>query len=574
MQLPPKAIWACDFEFGSAPGERPEPRCLVARELRSRQLVRLWRDEFPAQPPFDVGPDSLFVAYYASAELGCFLRLNWPMPVNVLDLCVEFKWLTSGLTVPCGHGLLGALTHFGLDAMAATEKDAMRELALRGGDYSTAERLALLEYCQSDVDALDRLWPVMDPHLDWPRALLRGRYMRAVARMEHTGIPIDAPALAQLREHWDSLQERLIGRIDGRRGIYEGRHFRTDRFAAYLSQQGIAWPRLASGRLVLDDDTFRERARCYPAQIGPIRELRHLLSQLRLHELAVGSDGRNRCLLSAFGAVTGRNAPSNSKFVFGPAVWLRGLIRPEPGMAIAYLDYEQQEFALAAALSGDVAMQAAYLSGDPYLAFARQAGAVPPDATKQSHPTQREQFKNCALAVQYGQGAESLAQRLGVPAWRGKQLLQLHRQTYPKYWQWSDQVELHAVLRGKLVAAFGWQVHTVNNPNPRSVRNFPLQANGAEMLRLACCLATEQGIKVCAPVHDALLIEAPLDGIESTIAQAQQLMAQASALVTNGLVLRIEAKIFCPPHHYHDERGKLMWDTVWELVGELNPRAL
>jgi hypothetical protein len=42
------------------------------------------------------------------------------------------------------------------------------------------------------------------------------------------------------------------------------------------------------------------------------------------------------------------------------------------------------------------------------------------------------------------------------------------------------------------------------------VMNFPMQANGAEMLRLACCLAIERGLAVCAPVHDAILIEAPL----------------------------------------------------------------
>ena len=46
-------------------------------------------------------------------------------------------------------------------------------------------------------------------------------------------------------------------------------------------------------------------------------------------------------------------------------------------MAVAYVDREQQEFAIAASLSGDAAMQAAYLTGDPYLAFAKQAGAVP-----------------------------------------------------------------------------------------------------------------------------------------------------------------------------------------------------
>ena len=85
----------------------------------------------------------------------------------------------------------------------------------------------------------------------------------------------------------------------------------------------------------------------------PLRELRTSLSQMRLNDLAVGPDGRNRALLSAFRSRTGRNQPSNSTFIFGPAVWLRGLIKPEPGNALAYIDWSQQEFGIAAALSGD-----------------------------------------------------------------------------------------------------------------------------------------------------------------------------------------------------------------------------
>jgi DNA polymerase I-like protein with 3'-5' exonuclease and polymerase domains len=85
-------------------------------------------------------------------------------------------------------------------------------------------------------------------------------------------------------------------------------------------------------------------------------------------------------------------------------VWLRGLILPEEGCGLAYIDWEQQEFGIAAALSGDANMLEAYDSGDPYLAFAKQAGAAPPNATKASHGTLREQFKACALAVQYGMG--------------------------------------------------------------------------------------------------------------------------------------------------------------------------
>ena len=128
---------------------------------------------------------------------------------------------------------------------------------------------------------------------------------------------------------------------------------------------------------------------------------------MRLADLAVGHDGRNRTLLSPFRARSGRNQPSNSKFIFGPSVWLRGLIKPPPGHGVAYIDWEQQEFGIAAALSGDENMKAAYRSGDPYLAFAKQADAAPSDATKATHKAVREQFKQCVLAVQFGMGEES-----------------------------------------------------------------------------------------------------------------------------------------------------------------------
>src|SRR5262249_55266560 len=149
----------------------------------------------------------------------------------------------------------------------------------------------------------------------------------------------------------------------------------------------------------------------------------------------------------------------------GPAVWLRGLIRPEPGMAVAYVDWEQQEFGIAAALSGDQAMMAAYRSGDPYLAFAKQAGAGPPHATQRSHKAIRDVFKACVLAVQYGMGEKSLAQRIGQPVAKARELLALHHQTYPAYWRWSEAAVNRAMLLGELHTTFGWQVHVGREVN-------------------------------------------------------------------------------------------------------------
>jgi hypothetical protein len=725
MDFPPyREIWAIDFEFQSLPGERPIPHCLVARELRSGQLVRTWlADEAPVRPPYGTDKDSLFVAYYNSAELGCHLVLGWPMPARILDLYAEFRYILGGLASPCGKGLLGALAYFGLDGIAATEKEDMRQLAIRGGPYTVEEQHALLDYCQTDVDSLARLLPAMLPQIDLPRALLRGRYMAAVARIEWAGVPIDTDTLEQLRDQWHRIKGKLIAVIDADFGVFvptgqrtinpesvlgsailseasewnidpysladavdhvwreereaslevhearkaarqktgltarrisqwedagrdcttfpgldvtarelastypalgigqgytseygedhidyaatlwdvlrdrtedtKAKHhpdilrraaemvaacprdgpnyfrlmtFSTQRWADYLVRKAIPWPRLPSGALALDDDTFREMARAYPTEVSPIRELRYTLAQLRLRELTVGVDHRNRCLLSPFSSKTGRNQPSNSKYIFGPSTWLRGLIQPGPGRAVAYVDWSQQELGIAAKLSADRAMQEAYVSGDFYLNFAKMAGAVPAEATKETHKSERDQFKTVALGVLYGLSADGLARKLGVAPCRGRELLRLHQETFRQFWRWSDQIEMEGMLGGQLRSVFGWTVRVGQDVNPRSLRNFPMQANGAEMLRLACCLATERGILVCAPIHDALLVESSADEIDVVIARTQEAMREASELVLPGFPLRTDAKIVRFPGRYMDERGRRMWETVCSLL--------
>ena len=331
----------------------------------------------------------------------------------------------------------------------------------------------------------------------------------------------------------------LIAAIDADYGVFDGRTFKADRFEAFLVRRGIPWARLPSGALDLDRNTFREMAGAYPI-IAPLHELRHALSELRLNDLSVGEDGRNRTILSAFRARTGRNQPSNSKFIFGPSVWLRGLIKPEPGHAVAYIDWSNQEFGIAAKLSGDRNMIDAYDSGDPYLAFGKQCGRVPPDATKESHGSERQLLKTCVLGVQYGMGASSLARRMGQPEIVARTLLRLHHDTYRQFWKYAGAAVDTAVLGMPLTTVFGWTVRPGDEPNPRSLQNFPMQANGAEMLRIACCLATERGIQVVAPVHDAVMIYSPLDRVDQNIASMRAAMAEASRAVLDGFEIRTD----------------------------------
>ena len=561
-----KEVWFLDFEFAAPSGENPEVVCMVAREMFSGLLIRLSQEALNSltSPPFAVGADTLFVSYYSTAEWNCFLQLGWPIPARTVDLYVEFKNKFNGRDTVAGFSLLGALAQHGLSAIDAAEKNEMRQLAMRGGPYSPLEMEQLLDYCQSDVDSLKRLFAAMLEGIDFPRALLRGRYAAAVARMEFQGVPIDHRQLKELRENWDRIRNQLIAEIDQDFGVYEGQAFRSKRFEEWLLGKSIPWPKAENGRLKLDRETFRQQAKKFPA-VAPLHELRHAMSELRIEKLAVGPDGRNRCLLSPFASRTSRNQPGTNKFIFGPSSWLRSLIKPPPGKAIVYVDWSMQELGIAAALSGDAAMISAYESGDPYLALAKLAKAVPDWATKQSHPEERAMYKICSLGVQYGMSEFGLANALGVPPVVARSLLRRHKEAYPVYWEWSQANVDTAMLRGTTKTVFGWTLHVTSNTKSKTLANFPCQANGAEMLRLACCLTTEAGIKVCCPVHDALLIEADVNHVESVVAKTQRLMAEASRIVLDGFELRSDAEIVRYPDRYSDERGRLMWEKVVAL---------
>jgi DNA polymerase-1 len=235
-----KELWAVDYEFIAHNGSRQVPVCLSARELRSGRRILQWQDQFGSMPPYDISDDSLIIAYYASAEMGCHRALGWPQPARILDLYTEFRNYTNGNYLANGKGLLGALIFFGLDTIGATEKDDMRDLVLRGGPWSMEERSAILDYCQSDTDALARLLPKLLPHIDIPRALYRARYSgSAVSAMEFVGVPIDTELLERLLTHWQEIMGKLIREVNSQYGVYEGLSFREHLFEDWLVKNGF-----------------------------------------------------------------------------------------------------------------------------------------------------------------------------------------------------------------------------------------------------------------------------------------------------------------------------------------------
>jgi DNA polymerase I-like protein with 3'-5' exonuclease and polymerase domains len=234
------------------------------------------------------------------------------------------------------------------------------------------------------------------------------------------------------------------------------------------------------------------------------------------------------------------------------------LIKPVEGYGAAYLDWSGQEVAIAAARSGDKLLWHAYDSGDPYLAFAIQAGLAPSDATKETHRATRDRCKVVVLGVQYGMSAHGVAQQAGISLAEARALLQRHRETYRRFWEWSDCVVNQALLGATLTTPFGWRFRlgTSIEPNPRSLMNFPMQSGGADMMRLACAMGVEAGLTIFERLDDNI------DRLSTTMRDASELV------LGEGRRCRVDVKVVRFPDRYMDEAGEQMWSRVMALLAK------
>jgi hypothetical protein len=585
--LPSREVWCVDTEFypgvglanGATYGDSITPLCLVALEMRSGRLVRLWQDELGRFPPYRLDGDTLIIGYALAAEFGCHIALGWGEPARSLDAYVEFRHFTNDGSIKSGgrdkgfYGIDGALRYFLEDEIDVARKKATRDRIIQGPPFTPCERQEILVYCEDDTRALARLVPHIVPTIrSLPHAMFRAKFQWAIAQQERRGIPTNLPLLTRIRDRWQGMRLDLVTELDRPFECYEivdgVPHWRKERFADYVRRNGMSWRRLDSGAFDETDQAFREMAGKYP-HIEPLRELRYSISKLRLHDLSIGRDGRNRAPLWAYGTKTARSAPSASQYMFGPAKWIRHLIAPPPGRVLVHRDYCQQEVRIAAVLSGDGALLQACESGDVYLGIVQQLGFLSDSMSAEERKAVRALFKTVVLGIQYGLGARSLAIRTGISLFEAGEILARLRTRFHRFEDYIRCVLDHAGLHLEIGTPFGWYMQCPSSINPRTVRNFPIQSTAAEILHVDCVLAERRGTELVAPVHDALMAEGPLSQAENLSHALDTLMGDAAAVVLRGYRLPTDCQIIKPGEHYQDERGEAMWGTVTRLVAKL-----
>jgi DNA polymerase-1 len=584
-----------DGEEHTDTGNVSRPVAVTAYELRTRTKTALGWPELDTHraAPYSTGPNDLFVAFFASAEIGSHFALGWEPPQNVIDLYAEFRRLHNYPRIhPPRHfydydvtrlyqepdpfpyppkycpeldtfdpeasqrfSLLDARETYKLPPLATSaHKTTMRHRIMKGPPYRDDEMRAILNYCLSDTMSLQDLLLAMLPHINVEHALLRGDYMRAVAWQEYRGIPIDQERFPQLLTHWETIKSHLIADVDRQYGFYVDNHFDTRRFIHYLHAHGIPWRLTKSGQPMFKDEYFKEQCEVYP-ELEEFRQLRKTVGKAKKLILAVGEDYRHRTMLSPFATVTGRNAPS--RFIFGQAKWMRMLIKAPPGYALGAIDWSQQELGVSAVLSSDEARQQAY-RGDK----TRDFYMILADIIRCT----RSEAKTFTLAEQYGAGVALLARRMRRQPFVIRRILRdLHR-AYPAFYDWSQRIVNVAYREGKLETALGWQILAPKHgANTRTLRNFLSQGYGADLLRLSVARAVDHGINVIGTMHDSVLIEARTTEIDTQVAAMLEIMAEASRELLDGFELRAKAEVHT---RYDDEAGHELWFKILKILDD------
>jgi hypothetical protein len=157
-------IVVADFEYEIDDNGLPNVLCMVAHvldsNLRHVHTVRLWRGEFGCAPPFNTGPDALFVAYSAWAEMTCFQVLGWKFPVHIFDLHTAYL-AASNILLPYNPDevrkkprkrLSDACRAYDITGWESIDKESISR-DIGEGRWRDYGQEAVFTYCEEDVRA-------------------------------------------------------------------------------------------------------------------------------------------------------------------------------------------------------------------------------------------------------------------------------------------------------------------------------------------------------------------------------------------------------------------------------------
>lgn len=414
-------------------------------------------------------------------------------------------------------------------------------------------------------------------------AIGRGDYLQALEKLRRrsSGLPLDVDWWSAVLRSRNAIRAEIAASLAGH---YPGSRFwrqdgpeikfDADGFAQYVDHKGWArrWPRTADGRLMLDRRTLDDQTKVHP-ELKPFKEGKAAMDALKSVTLNWDASG---CVLpgsTPFHTKTGRNQPRvKDGFVFAmPSVFRVAGVRPAPGRALVVLDWSKQEPAIGIGMSGDESYRTAYQSGDLYLECARRSGAVPMNASKATHPEERQTYKAAMLGIGYGMGEETLGNHIFADVNTGKvvevisrrdaaakarEVVGWYRSEFNVHQTYLDRRAQAAQARRWCASSDGWIAFVSESYGSKpQLINFPVQSEGAVMLRRAVnSLAFETDLDVVQTLHDAIYLNCDEADVQQVVDTAREHMDQAARSVTD-VPIDIDVKVITHRQRLVDPRA-------------------
>jgi len=343
--------------------------------------------------------------------------------------------------------------------------------------------------------------------------ITRANYIKAIVKLtvNGKGFPIDKHALKTIFTNKEQTINAIQEQVNQRYGIIflknVGNNVKVldhDRLKQVAKNNGYQWQVSVSGHyLKMDKSYLKQLANQYPTLRFFYDALTTINSIQSTNLLNLEVDEFIKPSLHLMTQKTGRNSPKPSEgYLLNASHWIRNLIKPKPNHCIIALDWCQQEIGIAAALSNDKKLIDIYNAPDRdvYLALAKMAGFAPKSATKKTHPEIRQLFKTMQIGLGYGKAVWSLTKdikqlsnsiTLSDAYNKAHQIHHWHRTTFTGYWQWTENTINQARQSGFIQSIDGWTYFVNDAVRDTQLLNFPMQANGAALMRLAIVNLTQ-----------------------------------------------------------------------------------
>jgi DNA polymerase-1 len=394
-----------------------------------------------------------------------------------------------------------------------------------------------------------------------------------VARMNAAGITLDTKKLAALAREYRTELEAIAARVYRHAGHEFNINSPKQLGAVLYDELHIAtgsgrYKKTATGARTTREDELIKLSDAHPiiGEVLAYRELSKLLGTYveKLPGL-VGEDGRLHATFLQTGTVTGRMGCENpnlqnipTKTEYGRRI--RGAFVASTGYTLVAIDYSQIELRIAAGLSGDEKLVAAFKSGeDIHAAVASQVFGVPPaEVTKEM----RRRAKVINFGILYGMGVNSLREAIGgVTRDEAQTFLDEYFTRFAGVAEYVARVKRDATRDGYTETLFGRRRYFpgLRSPLPqmkaqaeRMAINAPIQGTQADIIKLAMTeadrLIEREGwrshVRLLMQIHDELIYEVATDRVSHVAPVLRDAMERVAPIdMLRGVPIKAEVAV-------------------------------